>query len=139
MKVDISRYLDLRRDIHRHPELSNQEIETTERIRRFLKQDGLALQTFSNCIGGFVRLDQGKEKTLCMRADIDALPLTEKTGLPFASVNPGVMHACGHDMHTAIAAGLRAQPGEGPTQLQSCCSVPARRGKQPDRRRKTDC
>ena len=82
MKVDISRYLDLRRDIHRHPELSNQEIETTERIQRFLKQDGLALQTFSNCMGGFVRLDQGKEKTLCMRADIDALPLTEKTGLP---------------------------------------------------------
>lgn len=109
MKVDISRYLDLRRDIHRHPELSNQEIETTERIRRFLKQDGLALQTFSNCIGGFVRLDQGKEKTLCMRADIDALPLTEKTGLPFASVNPGVMHACGHDMHTAIAAGVACE------------------------------
>ena len=109
MKVDISRYLDLRRDIHRHPELSNQEIETTERIRCFLKQDGLALQTFSNCIGGFVRLDQGKEKTLCMRADIDALPLTEKTGLPFASVNPGVMHACGHDMHTAIAAGVACE------------------------------
>lgn len=109
MKVDISRYLDLRRDIHRHPELSNQEIETTERIRRFLKQDGLALQPFSNCIGGFVRLDQGKEKTLCMRADIDALPLTEKTGLPFASVNPGVMHACGHDMHTAIAAGVACE------------------------------
>ena len=109
MKVDISRYLDLRRDIHRHPELSNQEIETTERIQRFLKQDGLALQTFSNCMGGFVRLDQGKEKTLCMRADIDALPLTEKTGLPFASVNPGVMHACGHDMHTAIAAGVACE------------------------------
>ena len=109
MKVDISRYLDLRRDIHCHPELSNQEIETTERIWRFLKQDGLALQTFSNCMGGFVRLDQGKEKTLCMRADIDALPLTEQTGLPFASVNPGVMHACGHDMHTAIAAGVACE------------------------------
>lgn len=44
-----------------------------------------------------------------MRADIDALPLTEKTGLPFASVNPGVMHACGHDMHTAIAAGVACE------------------------------
>lgn len=109
MKVDISRYLDLRRDIHRHPELSNQEVETTERIQRFLKQDGLELQTFSGCTGGFVRLDQGKEKTLCMRADIDALPLTEKTGLPFASTNPGVMHACGHDLHTAIAAGIACE------------------------------
>ena len=109
MKVDISRYLDLRRDIHRHPELSNQEVETTKRIWRFLKQDGLEFQTFSNCTGGFVRIDQGKEKTLCMRADIDALPLTERTGLPFASTNSGVMHACGHDLHTAIAAGIACE------------------------------
>lgn len=109
MKVDTSRYLELRRDIHRHPELSNQEIETTRRIKNFLQQDGLELQTFRDCTGGFVRIDQGKKRTLCLRADIDALPLTEKTGLPFASVHPGVMHACGHDLHTAIAAGIACE------------------------------
>lgn len=109
MKIDISRYLDLRRDIHRHPELSNREVETTRRIREFLAQDGLVLQSIGTLNGGFVRIDNGKKKTVCMRADIDALPLVEQTGAPFASEHEGVMHACGHDMHTAIAAGIACE------------------------------
>ena len=109
MKIDTSRYLELRRDIHRHPELSNREIETTGRIRRFLMQDGLELQTIGDLNGGFVRIDAGKEKTICIRADIDALPLHEQTGAEFASEHEGVMHACGHDMHTAIAAGIACE------------------------------
>ena len=109
MKIDTSRYLELRRDIHRHPELSNREIETTGRIRRFLAQDGLELQTIGDLNGGFVRIDAGKEKTVCIRADIDALPLNEQTGVEFASEYKGVMHACGHDMHTAIAAGIACE------------------------------
>ena len=109
MKVDISRYLELRRDIHRHPELSNREVETTRRIREFLARDGLELQSIGTLNGGYVRIDTGKTKTVCMRADIDALPLSEQTGAPFSSENEGVMHACGHDMHTAIAAGIACE------------------------------
>ena len=109
MKVDVSCYLELRRELHRHPELSNRETETTRRIRDFLAQDGLALQSIGSLNGGFVRIDAGKQKTVCMRADIDALPLTEHTGAPFASETAGVMHACGHDMHTAIAAGIACE------------------------------
>lgn len=109
MNIDMSRYLELRRDIHRHPELSNREVETTCRIRAFLAQDGLELQAIGDLNGGFVRIDAGKEKTICMRADIDALPLNEQTGVSFASETEGVMHACGHDMHTAIAAGIACE------------------------------
>ncbi len=109
MKADTSRYLELRREIHRHPELSDHEVETTRRIRDFLARDGLTLEPIGNLNGGFVRINQGKERTLCMRADIDALPLTEHTGAPFASEEKGVMHACGHDMHAAIAAGIACE------------------------------
>lgn len=109
MKADPSRYLEFRRDIHRHPELSNQEVETTRRIREFLARDGLELCPIGALNGGFVRINAGKARTLCMRADIDALPLTEHTGAPFSSVHEGVMHACGHDMHTAIAAGIACE------------------------------
>lgn len=80
MKADPSRYLEFRRDIHRHPELSNQEVETTRRIREFLARDGLELCPIGALNGGFVRINAGKARTLCMRADIDALPLTEHTG-----------------------------------------------------------
>jgi len=62
MKIDTSRYLELRRDIHRHPELSNREVETTRRIRDFLAQEGLELQAIGDLNGGFVRIDAGKEK-----------------------------------------------------------------------------
>ena len=86
MKADPSRYLEFRRDIHRHPELSNQEVETTRRIREFLARDGLELCPIGALNGGFVRINAGKARTLCMRADIDALPLTEHTGAPFSSV-----------------------------------------------------
>lgn len=121
MKVNVSRYLELRRDLHRHPELSNREVETTRRIREFLAQDGLALQSIGSLNGGFVRIDAGKKKTICMRADIDALPLTEQTNAPFSSENEGVMHACGHDMHTAIAAGIACELNRVKDQLN--CNV----------------
>lgn len=109
MKVNVLRYIELRRELHRHPELSNHEVETTRRIREFLAQDGLVLESIGSLNGGFVRIDAGKKKTVCMRADIDALPLNEQTGAPFSSEVEGVMHACGHDMHTAIAAGIACE------------------------------
>ena len=95
-----------RRDIHSHPELSQHEERTAGIVANVLA--GLGLEVTRN-VGGFgvVGLLRGKSpgKTIALRADMDALPLTEATGLPFASTTPGVMHACGHDTHTAMLLG----------------------------------
>ena len=96
-----------RRWLHEHPELSFAEKETSEYIAKFY--EGKDCQVERN-IGGYgvkVTIDSGKPgKTLALRADFDALPIEEATGLPFASKNPGVMHACGHDAHTAYMLSL---------------------------------
>ncbi|MBQ7544474.1 MAG: amidohydrolase [Synergistaceae bacterium] len=95
-----------RRDIHAHPELSQHEERTSGLVAGVL--EGLGLEVRRN-VGGFgvVGVLRGKEegRTVALRADMDALPLTEATGLPFASENDGVMHACGHDTHTAMLLG----------------------------------
>jgi amidohydrolase len=95
----------LRRDIHRRPELSGREFGTAARVRRELLAMGLAPKFCCKKTGIAASLKNGRGKTVVLRADMDALPITEKTGLAFSSVNTGVMHACGHDMHTAILAG----------------------------------
>ena len=94
----------LRRDFHRHPELSFQETRTSEIIAERLTKAGLEVRTGIAKTGvvGILRGDK-PGKTIAWRADIDALPLTEILQAPFASGTPGVMHACGHDGHTAIA------------------------------------
>ncbi|HUI94104.1 MAG TPA: M20 family metallopeptidase [Chitinivibrionales bacterium] len=95
----------LRREIHRRPELSGRELATAARVRRELLSVGLSPKLCCNKTGVVASLKNGKGKTVALRADMDALPIIEKTGLAFSSVNNGVMHACGHDMHTAILAG----------------------------------
>jgi amidohydrolase len=94
----------LRRDFHRHPELSFQERRTAEIIAERLQKAGLEVRTGIAGTGvvGILRGDK-PGKTIAWRADIDALPLTEVLDAPFTSGTPGVMHACGHDGHTAIA------------------------------------
>lgn len=95
-----------RRHIHRHPEVSNHEVETTNYIEARLRERGLNPQRFPET--GLL-VDIGPETELgrlAFRADIDALPITEVTGLEFTSLNPGVMHACGHDVHITVALGL---------------------------------
>jgi amidohydrolase len=94
----------LRRDFHRHPELSFQERRTAEIIAERLTKAGLEVRTGIARTGvvGVLRGDK-PGKTIAWRADIDALPLTEVLDAPFTSGTPGVMHACGHDGHTAIA------------------------------------
>ncbi|MFS0130745.1 amidohydrolase [Corynebacterium striatum] len=95
-----------RRHIHRHPETSNNEVETTNFISRTLKEYGLQPQRFPET-GLMVDIGPDTELgRLAFRADIDALPVTEVTGLEYTSENPGTMHACGHDVHTTIALGL---------------------------------
>jgi len=97
---------ELRRNIHTKPELGYKEFNTTESIKHFLNKKGLKFNNFNNLTGGFVYIDCKKEKTVCFRADIDALSISEKTCTTFQSSIEGIMHACGHDMHTAIAAGI---------------------------------
>ncbi|MGH7386178.1 MAG: M20 metallopeptidase family protein [Candidatus Rokuibacteriota bacterium] len=96
--------LALRRDFHRHPELSHQERRTAEIIAERLHAAELDVRTGVGGTGvvGVLRGDR-PGPTIAWRADIDALPLTETLEAPFASGVPGVMHACGHDGHTAIA------------------------------------
>ncbi|MBD0856234.1 amidohydrolase [Corynebacterium striatum] len=95
-----------RRHIHRHPETSNNEVKTTNFIARTLKEYGLQPQRFPET-GLMVDIGPDTELgRLAFRADIDALPVTEVTGLEYTSENPGTMHACGHDVHTTIALGL---------------------------------
>lgn len=92
-----------RRDLHAHPELSYDEHRTTDRIVELLEAEGLQPVRMENT-GAYVDIGDGP-LVLGLRADIDALPLPERTGLDYASVNEGVAHACGHDMHTSVMAG----------------------------------
>ena len=98
--------IDMRRRLHRHPELGCEETETTAFIVSELREIGIPVITFDDITGCIAVIEGGKPgKTVMLRADIDALPITEQTGLPFASETPGVMHACGHDCHTAMLLG----------------------------------
>jgi amidohydrolase len=89
-----------RRHLHANPELSFQEHETAAYIEEKLQSWGL--ETIRPTLTSVVaRLRNGTGRTIALRADIDALPIDEESGVDFASTRPGVMHACGHDMHTA--------------------------------------
>ena len=94
--------INLRRDFHMHPELGYEEFRTSKIVYDYLNELGLEVKKISKT--GVVGLLKGKEpgKTVMLRADLDALPQNEETDLPFKSVNKGVMHACGHDGHTAM-------------------------------------
>nr|WP_293300836.1 amidohydrolase [Allomuricauda sp.] len=110
-----SKVIEWRRDIHQNPELSNREFKTAEKIAEHLKSLGIEVQT-GVAHTGVVGLLKGKKsgKVVALRADIDALPVTERNDLPFKSTvkseflgtEVGVMHACGHDTHTAILMGV---------------------------------
>lgn len=96
-----------RRDMHQHPELSFHEFETQKRVKAYLEGVGISnVQTCANT--GLVALIEGKnpsKKTVALRADMDALPIHEQNDKPYASQNEGVMHACGHDVHTSSLLG----------------------------------
>lgn len=96
----------IRHYLHRHPELSFQEYKTCDYIISWLERWGIAYQRIGET-GVMVDIEgeKGEGLTIGIRADIDALPLTEKTGLPFSSIHDGIMHGCGHDGHTTILLG----------------------------------
>ncbi|MEN1218830.1 amidohydrolase, partial [Listeria monocytogenes] len=93
----------IRRHLHEHPELSFHEAETAKFIQDFYKGKDVEVATeVGNGHAVVVTIKGGKPgKTIALRADFDALPIEEQTELPFKSKKPGVMHACGHDGHTA--------------------------------------
>ena len=95
--------IDFRRDLHQHPELSHEEFRTTDKIVEALEDAGLNPVRLKDT-GAYVDVGEGPIM-MGFRGDIDALPVMEETGLEYASVNPGVMHACGHDIHTTVALG----------------------------------
>lgn len=111
----MEKVIDWRHDIHQHPELSNREFRTSEIIANHLKSLDIPIET-KIAYTGVVGLIEGglPGPTIALRADMDALPVEEKTGLPFASKvrttylgnDVGVMHACGHDAHVAILMGV---------------------------------
>ncbi len=97
--------VDWRRDFHRHPELAFEERRTSDVIRAFLESLGIDVRTCGRTgLRGVLR-GAMPGRTVALRADMDALPVTEHTGHDFRSENPGVMHACGHDGHMAILMG----------------------------------
>ena len=91
----------LRRDLHRHPELGFEEHRTSERIATLLGEWGWRVHRGLAGTGVVAQMGQGAP-VIGLRADIDALPMDEATGLKYASGTPGKMHACGHDGHTAM-------------------------------------
>jgi amidohydrolase len=94
-----------RREFHRHPELGFQEARTPARVVEVLEPLGYRIQTGVGRTGVVAEREQGPP-VVAIRADMDALPLQEANKVPYASQVPGVMHACGHDAHTAIALGV---------------------------------
>ncbi len=98
--------ISIRRHLHQYPELSQQEFETTKFIKKWLQEGGIESRKTNLETGVFADIKGGKPGlTVALRADIDALPIEEKTGLSYASKRKGVMHACGHDFHTAALLG----------------------------------
>ena len=96
----------LRHELHEHPELSGRERETTERLRALFAQPPFEIVPLPPEAGLAVRIPgRGPGKRVAIRADMDALPVTEWAGNPLQSRNPGVMHACGHDMHMTFVYG----------------------------------
>ncbi len=102
--------IDLRRHLHRYPELSFEEHATSAYISRALSAQGIEHQPIAKT--GILAKIEGRgdlRKAVVLRADIDALPVQEQTGLEYASLNDGVMHACGHDIHAAALYGALVQ------------------------------
>ncbi|MDG2990110.1 M20 family metallopeptidase [Candidatus Synechococcus calcipolaris G9] len=101
------RLIEIRRHFHRHPELSGQEQQTASYVAGVLSSAGLRVREEVGRLGVVADLPGkgGDQRCLAIRTDMDALPIQERTGAEFASKHPGIMHACGHDVHTTVGLG----------------------------------
>ena len=123
----MEKVIEWRHDIHKHPELGNREFRTSKKIEEHLRSLGMQIET-KIAYTGLVGMLEGElpGPTIALRADMDALPVEEKTGLPFASKarttylgnEVGVMHACGHDAHVAILMGVAEYLAKNKSQLR---------------------
>src|SRR5690606_6516566 len=115
----LEKLVSYRRELHQYPELSMQEYETTKRIRKWLKENDITILDYPLNVGVIAEITGDLPgPTIALRADIDALPIKEDTGLSFASKNEGVMHACGHDFHTSSMIGAAILLQENRAQLK---------------------
>src|SRR5476649_2849485 len=94
-----------RRELHQNPELSNHEFATTKRITAWLNAAGIRILDLGLKTGVVAEIGPAHGPVVALRGDIDALPIEETSGVPFSSQQPGVMHACGHDVHTSVILG----------------------------------
>lgn len=106
-KKNFEKIKSIREHLHAHPELSFKEFETSKYISKLLNELGIEHTTghVQTGIVGVIKGNAAATKTILLRADIDALPITEQNNIPYKSKNEGVMHACGHDVHSASLIG----------------------------------
>ncbi len=98
--------ISIRHHLHAHPELSYQEFETSSFIQAELTKYGIPFQIMGTTgVIGLIEGKNPKKRTIALRADIDALPIQEENTVPYKSTKPGIMHACGHDVHTSCVLG----------------------------------
>ncbi|WP_062354152.1 M20 metallopeptidase family protein [Bacillus kwashiorkori] len=103
----VQEIIDIRRDFHRHPELSGEEYETSKKVQSYLQEAGIEFRSgFAKT--GVLGIIKGAKRggVVAVRADMDALPIQEQNNLPYKSKVSGKMHACGHDAHTAMLIGV---------------------------------
>ncbi|MDR7077672.1 amidohydrolase [Neobacillus niacini] len=119
-----SHLISIRRHLHQYPELSNEEFETTKSIQKWLEEEGIDIRG-TGLSTGVVAEIEGEQPgpIVAIRADIDALPIVEKTGLPYASKIKGKMHACGHDFHTAASIGAAYLLKEAQSELKGTVRI----------------
>ncbi|KAF9118546.1 hypothetical protein BGX30_004501, partial [Mortierella sp. GBA39] len=118
------RLVDIRRNLHLEPELSNEEFETTRKIKAWLKEADIEILDLPNLKTGVIaQIGTGREPIMALRADIDALPIDEETDVPFRSKFAGKMHACGHDFHTTVALGAAYLLKEKEQELQGTVRI----------------
>ena len=110
MTLDANALVELRQEFHRNPELGFQEHRTKARVAEILRDLGLEVHEGIGVVG-ILRAGTGN-RAIGLRADMDALPVTETSSHDYVSENPGVMHACGHDGHTSMLLGAAAHLAE---------------------------
>jgi amidohydrolase len=122
---DLQELIEVRRDLHAHPEIAFQEVRTSGFVAGRLRAMGLEAKTGVGKTGVLATIKGGKPgKTVLLRADMDALPIQEENDVPYRSTTPGAMHAFGHDCHTSILLGvaqkLMQDPGSFPGAVKLC-------------------
>jgi hippurate hydrolase len=105
-KLYAPEFVEIRHHLHAHPELSYQEFETSKFVQKKLTEYAIPFEIkATTCVIGLIKGKKPESRVIALRADMDALPITEKNEVPYKSQNNGVMHACGHDVHTSCLLG----------------------------------